>query len=59
MNKREMKKQLKKHLAGYLLDNEELEEWAQLMMEVNKTETTIQRWHDVKMELFKDLFGDY
>jgi hypothetical protein len=34
MNKRELKKVLKRHLAGYLLDNQALEEWARLNYQV-------------------------
>ena len=59
MNRREMKRRLKRRLASYLLENEELEEWASINLQVNKTETTMQRWHEVKMALFKDLFGEY
>ena len=58
MNKRELKKVLKRHLAGYLLDNEALEEWARLNYKVNKTEAKTIRWDKVKMELFNELFGD-
>jgi hypothetical protein len=58
MNKRELKKRLKRHLVGYLLDNEALEEWAHINYQVNKTETSSNRWADVKMELFNELFGE-
>jgi hypothetical protein len=58
MNKRELKKVLKRHLAGYLLDNQALEEWARLNYQVNKTEAKTIRWDKVKMELFDELFGD-
>ena len=57
MNKRELKRRLKRKLAGYLLDNKNLEEWAQVMHQVNKTETTSTRWLVVKLELFDELFG--
>jgi len=58
MNKRELKKVLKRHLAGYLLDNEALEEWGRLNYQVNKTEARTIRWDKVKIELFNELFGD-
>ena len=58
MNKRKLKKILKRHLAGYLLVNEELEAWARLNYKVNKTEASTIRWDKVKLELFNELFGD-
>ena len=58
MNKRKLKKKLKRHLASYLLDNEALEDWARLNYKVNKTEASTIRWDKVKLELFYELFGD-
>ena len=58
MNKRELKKRLKRKLAGYLIDNKDLEEWAHINFRVNKTVTTSNRWTDVKMQFFEELFGE-
>ena len=58
MNKREMKKKLKAHLA-LAITSPETEEWAHVILHVDKTETTKARWIDVQIELFKELLREY